>query len=100
LQAKIDKLGKVRNQLTQERQAHQKTKQTYRQQLNQILKMLGTTTNLTPLTSPSDNNTLANLVQEQVAVSQAEKENRGREIEQLKEEIQQLKNDRAEQAKI
>jgi len=38
-------------------------------------------------------------VQEQAAASQAEKENRGREIEQLKAENQQLQNDRTEQAK-
>src|SRR6185437_366959 len=63
----------------------EKEKQVHHSHLQELFKTLrSTTTNVAPSNLPSDNNTLANLVQEQVAASQAEKENRGREIEQLK----------------
>jgi hypothetical protein len=90
----LEQIREGMGELKKEKQVHH----SHLQELFQILCF--TTTNVAPPNLPSDTNTLANLVKEQVVASQTEKENCRRENEQLKEENQQLKNYRTEQEKI
>src|SRR5207253_8870524 len=100
IESELTELGnaksKVERKLAQEKQAHQATQQTYCQQLNQILKTLcPTTTNVAPPNLPGDNNTLANLVQEQAAASQKIIENHRRQIIELEANLTSLREQNA-----
>jgi len=79
LEAKIDKLGKVRNQLqgelNQEIQAHQKTKQVHHGYLQELFAILRPTTGFLNLDNLNGDNITYDLVKEQAQACQEQKAN-------------------------